>query len=66
MAWSVLKIPEFLGLQMAEIVGSVLLAAGFAAVARALSRRPLPVAAQPQEGENHEYPAVVPLGVDQS
>jgi hypothetical protein len=35
MAWSVLKVPEFMGLRVAEIVGSVLLAIGFAVAARA-------------------------------
>jgi hypothetical protein len=66
MAWSVLKAPEFLGLRVAEIVGSVLLAIGFAVAARALSRVPLAVAAQQQIGENGAYPAVVALGVDQA
>lgn len=66
MAWSVLKIPEFLGLRVAEIVGSVLLAIGFAVAARALSRVPLGVAAEPQVGEDGAYSAVVALGVDQA
>jgi hypothetical protein len=66
MAWSVLKVPEFLGLRVAEIVGSVLLAIGFAVAARALSRLPLPAAAQPQVSENGEHPAVVAVGVDQA
>lgn len=66
MAWSVLKIPEFLGLRVAEILGSVLLAIGFAVVARTLSRQQLTAAAQPQIGEHRQHPAVVSLGVDQS
>jgi len=66
MGWSVLEIPQFLGLRDAEIVGSVLLAAGFAVVAHAVSRLPLAAAAQPQVSEDGQYPAVVALGVDQA
>ena len=66
MAWSVLKVPEFLGVRVAEILGSVLLAIGFAVVARALGRQPLPAGTQPQVGEHGEHPAVVALGVNQS
>jgi hypothetical protein len=66
MAWSVLEVPQFLGLRDAEIVGSVLLAIGFTVAAHAVSRLPLAAAAQPQVGEDGEYPAVVPVGVDQA
>jgi hypothetical protein len=66
MAWSVLEVPQFLGLRDAEMVGSVLLAIGFAVVAYAVSRLPLAAAAQPQVSEDGEYPAVVALGVDQA
>jgi hypothetical protein len=66
MAWSVLKIPEFMGLRVAEVLGSVLLAVGFAALARTLSQLPLPAGAQPQVSEHGQHPAVVSLGVEQS
>jgi len=66
MAWSILKVPEFMGLRVAEILGSVLLAIGFAVIARTLSRQPLLADAEAQIGEHGQHPAVVSLGVEQS
>lgn len=66
MGWSVLKIPEFLGLRLIEVVGSVVLAIGFAVVGRYLSRQPLPTVVHAQVGQDGQHPTVVAVGVEQA
>jgi hypothetical protein len=66
LGWSVLKIPEFMGVRIIEVVGSVVLAVGFAAVARELSRQPLATVVDPQVGQDGQYAPVVAVGVQQS
>jgi hypothetical protein len=65
MGWSVLKIPEFLGLRLIEVVGSVVLAIGFAVVGRYLSRQPLPTV-HAQVGQDGQHATVVAVGVEQA
>jgi hypothetical protein len=73
MAWSVLKIPEFLGLQWAELAGSVVLVVGFG-VAGATLWRQTPAAgalasataAGPQVEEYGQDATAVGVGVEES
>ena len=70
MAWSVLKIPELLGLWWIEVVGSVLLVVGFAAAGVVLWRRApatgSATAAVAKVDEHGHHATAVGVGVEQS
>ena len=70
MAWSVLKIPELLGLWWTEVVGSVLLVAGFAAAGVVLWRQDpatgSATAAVAEVDEHGHHATAVGVGVEQS
>lgn len=70
MAWSVLKIPELLGLWWIEVVGSVLLVAGFAAAGVVLWRQDpatgSATAAVAEVDEHGHHATAVGVGVEQS
>lgn len=63
LAWSVLKIPEFMGLDWVEVAGSLLLVLGLGAAGVRLWRQASPAA---QIGEHGQHAATVGVGVEQA